>query len=328
MSAIAGLLSGPVNVLPCESVAQWWPRHRASGVSGGDSFSHAVAGGFAADRVGWAFASGYQAALRALFPDAPEDRICALCVTEVDGNSPKAIKSTLRKEGAAWVLNGAKRWTTLGPDGALFYVAARDEAASRERATIRLVRIPSGTRGLAIQSMPPTKFVPEVPHAQLQFFDLNIVESDLLPGDGYTGYVKPFRTVEDIHVNAAVLAYLVREARRLAWPREWTERCIARICIPCECSLRKAPRRRPRMWRSQARSPAPPNCSARRTETGVERRMTPRRGAGYVTAPCSASRRRHGSRAPNGHGKAFHRKFAYAMTSELPHSPGSNCLHL
>src|SRR6185436_3999706 len=210
----------------CETVSQWWPRHRAIAREHVDPIHQAIIGGFVADRVGWAFASGYQAALRALFPDAPADRICALCVTEADGNSPKAIKSSLRRDGG-WQLNGAKRWTTLGPDGALFFVAARDEAASRERPAIRLVKVPSGAPGLKVENMPATRFVPEVPHARLQFENLAIGDSDILPGDGYDLYVKPFRTVEDIHVQAAVLAYLMREGQRLSWPEHWIERLSA-----------------------------------------------------------------------------------------------------
>ena len=212
---------------PCESVTDWWPRHRAIAREHPDPIHQAIVGGFVADRVGWAFASGYQAALNALFPDVPADRICALCVTEADGNSPKAIKSSLRKNGDGWLLNGAKRWTTLGPDGALFFVAARDEAASVERASIRIARIDSKAAGLKIEAMPPTKFVPEVPHARLQFENLNVEESELLPGDGYADYVKPFRTVEDVHVQAAVLSYLMREGQRLAWPGHWLERLSA-----------------------------------------------------------------------------------------------------
>jgi hypothetical protein len=212
---------------PCESVADWWPRHRAIAREHADPIHQAIIGGFVADRVGWAFASGYQAALRALFPDAPVDRLCAFCVTEADGNSPKAIKSSLQKNGEGWLLNGAKRWTTLGPDGALFFVAARDEAASAARPAIKLVKVLSGTPGLKIENMPATKFVPEVPHARLQFENLRISETAILPGDGYDQYVKPFRTVEDIHVQAAVLAYLMREGQRLSWPQDWLERLSA-----------------------------------------------------------------------------------------------------
>ena len=221
------LSASQATAAPCESVTDWWPRHRAIAREHPDPIHQAIVGGFVADRVGWAFASGYQAALNALFPDVPADRICALCVTEADGNSPKAIKSSLRKNGDGWLLNGAKRWTTLGPDGALFFVAARDEAASVERASIRIARIDSKAAGLKIEAMPPTKFVPEVPHARLQFENLNVEESELLPGDGYADYVKPFRTVEDVHVQAAVLSYLMREGQRLAWPGHWLERLSA-----------------------------------------------------------------------------------------------------
>ena len=186
-----------------------------------------MAGGHAADRLGWAFASGYQAALRTLVPALPDDRMAAFCVTEAEGNSPRAIRSSLRREGAGYVLCGSKRWTTLGPTGGLFLVAARDEAASGERVALRIAQVDSSAPGVRVEAMPPTRFVPEVPHAQLHFEGVRVAPEDVLPGDGYDLYVKRFRTVEDLHVNAAMLAYLVREAGRLAWPRDWIERIIA-----------------------------------------------------------------------------------------------------
>ena len=211
----------------CASVAAWWPRYREAARIWRNPMDRAIAAGFAADRLGWAFASGYQAALHALFPGAPEDRICALCVTEAEGNTPKAIKTSIRRQNGIWKLNGTKRWTTLGPDGAVFFVAARDTDAAGERPHLRIARIFSGSPGMRIDVMPPTRFVPEVPHAQLAFEDVEFRDENLLPGDGYADYVKPFRTVEDLHVHAAALAYLVREARRLGWPQGWIERAAA-----------------------------------------------------------------------------------------------------
>lgn len=224
---IGYLLKAPAAARDCPDVAAWWPRHREIAAVWRNPMDRAIVGGFGADRVGWAFASGYQAALHALFPEVPEDRIAALCVSEADGNSPKAIKSTLRRAGDAWLLNGAKRWTTLGPDGALFFVAARDASVSGERAAIRVARVAADAPGVTIMPMPPTRFVPEVPHAQLRFEDVRLADDALLPGDGYEDYVKRFRTVEDLHVNAAVVAYLVREARRLGWSPAWIERAAA-----------------------------------------------------------------------------------------------------
>jgi acyl-CoA dehydrogenase len=224
---IGFLLKAPPGTRACADVATWWPPFRELAAIWRNPMDRAIAGGFAADRVGWAFAAGYQAALHALFPGAPEDRIAALCVTEAEGNSPRAIKTTLRWDGDGWLLSGAKRWTTLGPDGGLFFVAAREASASAERAVIRVARVASDAPGVTIMPMPPTRFVPEVPHAQLQFESVRLSADALLPGDGYADYVKRFRTVEDLHVNAAVLAYLVREARRLEWSPAWIEHAAA-----------------------------------------------------------------------------------------------------
>lgn len=221
------ILASPHIAQACDDVAAWWPRHIEIALAWSTPIDRAIAGGHAADRLGWAFASGYQAALHALVPALADDRMAAFCVTEAEGNTPRAIRSALRRDGSGYVLDGSKRWTTLGPSGAVFLVAARDEAACGERVALRIARVDSAAPGVRVESMPPTRFVPEVPHAQVHFSGVRVAAADLLPGDGYDLYVKRFRTVEDLHVNAAMLAYLVREGSRLAWPKEWIERTIA-----------------------------------------------------------------------------------------------------
>ena len=79
--------------------------------------------------------------------------------------------------------------------------------------------------------MPPTRFVPEVPHAQLLMHDLRVSAGALLPHDGYDAYVKPFRTIEDLHVTLAVLAYLLREARARRWPAAFNEELVAALSL-------------------------------------------------------------------------------------------------
>lgn len=221
------LTAGPA-AAACDTVTQWWVQHRRLQKDWPRPVELAIAGGFSADRVGWAFASAYQAALRTLVPTLPVDAMAALCVTEAAGTAPRAMQTTLTDDGhGGLVLNGAKRWTTLGPGSGLFLVAARDMREHGERPLLRLAAIPADTPGVCIQPMPPTSFVPEVPHAQLRFEQVKVSASALLPGDGWSSYVRPFRSIEDLHVHAAVLGYLVRESRRLSWPHDWTERAIA-----------------------------------------------------------------------------------------------------
>ena len=88
--------------------------------------------------------------------------------------------------------------------------------------------------------MPETAFVPEVPHARVQLQGVRVDAAALLPGDGYARYVKPFRTVEDIHVTLAVLAYLLREARHRGWPQEFSERTTALLVAFAELATASA----------------------------------------------------------------------------------------
>lgn len=70
--------------------------------------------------------------------------------------------------------------------------------------------------------------------------DLRVSASALLPGDGYDGYVKPFRTIEDAHVTLAVLAYLLREARTRRWPANFTEQLVAALVLFSELATEDA----------------------------------------------------------------------------------------
>jgi acyl-CoA dehydrogenase len=213
------------------SVAEWWPRWRDGAARAKTPAAQALLGGFDADRVGWAFASGYQAALRALLPDLPADAVAAFCVTEEAGNRPRDIRTRFVPQTDGSVsISGAKRWTTLGPDSSvLLIVGALPPADDGARAQLQVARVPAGAPGLQLLAMPETRFVPEVPHARVQLEAVHVDAAALLPGDGYERYVKPFRTIEDAHVTLAVLAYLLRETRARGWPLALAERLCATI---------------------------------------------------------------------------------------------------
>jgi alkylation response protein AidB-like acyl-CoA dehydrogenase len=225
------VLQAPARTHACETAGDWWPRWQAIAARHRGSIERAIAGGGDADRLGWAFAAGYQAALRALLPALPDDVVAALCVTEAEGNQPKAVRTALAAEGEGFRVSGEKRWTTLGPDGGLFVVIARETGSPEARPALRAVLLRSGAPGLSILPMPPTRFVPEVPHARIRLENVRVERDDLLAGDAYERYVKPFRTVEDIHVHAATLAYLLAEARARSWPAAWVERAAAALHV-------------------------------------------------------------------------------------------------
>ncbi len=68
-------------------------------------------------------------------------------------------------------------------------------------------------KGVEILAKPPLPFAPERPHAVVRFVGVVVEREDVLPGDGYEHYLKPFRTIEDTHVLAATVGYLIGAAR-------------------------------------------------------------------------------------------------------------------
>jgi len=191
----------------------------------GSAFERAVAAGMVADRLGLAFAAGYRSALLAL---TGETGHAALCITEQGGAHPRAIETRLERRGDEVVLSGSKAWATLAGNAPTLLVAAssgRDGA----RNDLRLVRVPADAQGVRVEAMPATPFTPEIPHARVELEAVVVASSAVLDGDGYTRWIKPFRTVEDIHVMAAAVAYVVSEGRRARWPATMIAEGIATV---------------------------------------------------------------------------------------------------
>lgn len=215
-------LLDPAFVPPAaDTLPAWWEATAAERAHGTTPIDRALLGGACADRLGFAFASGYAEALRALVPSAAD--ISALCATEEGGNHPRAIRTALVSTGAGELsLTGKKKWATVASHASTLLVVATRGSAADGRSQLVVVRVPVTARGVTIRSK-SAAFVPEIPHAEVDLEEVAVGEADVLPGDGYADYLKPFRTVEDLHVHGALIGYLIGVARRCAMPRDLIE---------------------------------------------------------------------------------------------------------
>jgi hypothetical protein len=204
-AATADLASWRQSVLP--AVEEW-----------STPFAQAVCGGALSDRLGFVFAAGYRAALRALVPESADWGETSLCVTEAGGAHPRAIQTKLDVDGGGFRLTGEKRWSTLAGESDHLLVAASQGTDAEGLNRLRMVRVSRSADGVTVTAMPPTPFAPEIPHFSLTFDEVAVGAADLLPGDGYTRYIRPFRTVEDLHLVTALLGHLLRFATACAWP--------------------------------------------------------------------------------------------------------------
>lgn len=219
------------------SIKDWKLFHAAVSSEWGSSIESALIGGYRAEKVSYAFLSGFRSALQSLVPDLEKDKFAAFCVSEEGGNHPRAINTHLTPPSLPdggnrqWYLSGEKTFITGATEADLILVAVSTGRDSSGRNQIRMIRIESDSPGVLINPMPPLPFIPEIQHASVRFDQVTVVENQFLPGDGYDRYIKPFRILEDLHVAAALLGYLFKITKQYQWPCEVQEQLIALMVL-------------------------------------------------------------------------------------------------
>ena len=182
------------------------------------AFELAVLGGRRAATPGLAFLAGYQAALRVLWPSAPAS-LGALCVTENKSTRPADMSTRL----SGLLLSGRKDFVTAGDAADWLLVAAREEA-TEQSPRLALVVVHHGAPGMRVENLPALPLMPDIGHARLQLHEVNCQR---LAGDGWDDYVKPFRSIEDVHVLAALTAWQYGIGRESDWPLALQLRLLA-----------------------------------------------------------------------------------------------------
>ncbi len=220
MDCLQHLLSAPPTPAAMPDIAAWWSAHLRLCERDDTPIARAILAGFGAAQPGHAFLSGYQEALAALLGEPGATTRRALCATEAGGNHPRAIETTLSERGGEAVLSGEKRFVTLASEAEVLLVLARSGTQSDGRPALVAVALPSDRAGVTMlpASARGVAIVPEVPHARCRFEAVLVGPGERLPGDGYSRYLKPFRSFEDLHVMAALTAWALQVGRRAAWP--------------------------------------------------------------------------------------------------------------
>ncbi|AHZ69204.1 hypothetical protein OU5_2125 [Pseudomonas mandelii JR-1] len=191
----------------------------------------AVVGGRLMSTPGLAFLVGYQAALRMLWPSAPLS-LGALCATEQ--RSLRVADMQTRLSGLR--VSGRKDFVTAGDAADWLLVAARSEA-SGETPRLSLAVVYPDEPGVRLEKLPAIALMPDISHGRLF---LDNAQCELLAGDGWDAYVKPFRTLEDIYVLSAMTAWLYGVGQDSDWPQALQLRLLALLAGCAEVS-RQAP---------------------------------------------------------------------------------------
>ncbi len=184
----------------------------------------AIYGGFTCQQFSFTFLAGYQAALERMFPSIAPNRLKALCISEAKGNHPKSMETTLVDHR----VTGLKTYVTAGSDAEHLLVLCKTAQRLNDRPLLKMVHIPSNSEHLEISNF-ELAFMREIKHGKLALKGVNIEAGQILEGDGFSDYARPFRTLEDICVGAAYQSMLLRQSIDNQWKEEIRDQLLLNI---------------------------------------------------------------------------------------------------
>ncbi|AOO80793.1 acyl-CoA dehydrogenase family protein [Bosea vaviloviae] len=132
------------------------------------------------------FNAGSQAQRDTFMPDIiAGEKIVAVAVTEPDaGSDVKGIRTTARREGDHYVLNGAKMFITNGVHADLYCVAAKTDLAAKPSQSVSIFLVEKGTPGFRVSRALDKHGWRSSDTAELVFEDCRIPAENLLGQEG------------------------------------------------------------------------------------------------------------------------------------------------
>ena len=134
------------------------------------------------------------------------ERITAVAVTEPDAGSDVAgIRTRARRDGADWVLNGAKMFITNGVHADLVFVAARTDPDAKGSRGISMFIVEKGTPGFRVgRALNKTGWLCS-DTAELVFEDCRVPADNLL-GEENAGFYAVMKNFQRERIAAAAMA--------------------------------------------------------------------------------------------------------------------------
>jgi alkylation response protein AidB-like acyl-CoA dehydrogenase len=123
-----------------------------------------------------------------LYPLMKMEKTAAFCVTEPDvGSDVASIQTRLRREGDGYILNGWKRFITLGEIADFYLVCCLSDPSSEAKRLYRhlsAVLVPRDTKGITTEKVNRLAGQTQMHNAVIRFKDVIIPQEDLILDEG------------------------------------------------------------------------------------------------------------------------------------------------
>lgn len=153
------------------------------------------------------FNAGSQAQRDRHMPDIVAGKaICAVAVTEPDaGSDVKGIRTTARRDGETYLLNGTKMFITNGVHADLYCVAAKTDPAGKPSQSVSMFLVEKGTPGFRVGRALDKHGWRSSDTAELIFEECRVPAENLLGGEG-RGFYAIMRNFQNERIVIGAMA--------------------------------------------------------------------------------------------------------------------------
>ncbi|MDP6563691.1 MAG: acyl-CoA dehydrogenase family protein [Alphaproteobacteria bacterium] len=144
---------------------------------------------------------------------ASGELVVSFCLTEPDsGSDAKSLRTTARRQGDGYVLNGSKRFISNAPVAGLFTVMARTDPEDGGAGGISAFLVEAGTPGLSVGPKLRKMGQKGAPTADVTFDDCRVPAEALLGGVEGQGFITAMKVLDDarIHMGAVCVGLASR----------------------------------------------------------------------------------------------------------------------
>ena len=122
------------------------------------------------------------------------------------GSNPAGLRSTARRDGAGWVIDGQKRFITNAPTADLFVVFARTRPADSKGAGIAVFLVPADCPGVSVGPQDAKMGQEGAWTAEVIFDDVRVPDEALVGGEEDVGYRAAMTSLARGRIHIAALA--------------------------------------------------------------------------------------------------------------------------
>lgn len=138
-------------------------------------------------------------------------KLAAFCITEAEaGSDAGGIKTTAKKDGDSYILNGTKQWITNGGEAETYTVIAMTDKSKGARGASAFI-VEKGTPGLSFGKKENKLGIRGSATREVQFTDCRVPKENLLGKEGL-GFIVAMKTFD--HSRPGVAAQAVGIAQR------------------------------------------------------------------------------------------------------------------